>query len=379
MLVAHISDTHLGKRQFPKTHPSGLNQREVDVMTSFKANLDSILTYAPDLVLHSGDLFDVVRPSNNTITQAHLIISEFQRTRNYAPFVLVGGNHDSPKALEMGNIQNLIARIPGVRFAGNMSQRIDLRPELDCEVLCVPSNSLVAREEVIYRPMLGCKYSILSVHGMATQALPKAVDLVHADFDVNDFHMHLFTYVGLGDYHVHSQYADNCCFAGSTDYTSSDIWSEISTPKGWVLFDTEVGHLKHIPVATREAIDLPAIDATDRSVEEIWDLMSAVAVFDGTPIARQKITGIHPQDRRRLFQGPCIREIQARCLNYQVVCEAPARDKGDGSIATATGQVSTLESLWSEYSLGSSIPSGCDREAFTRAGLELLEEAQQAA
>jgi len=378
MRIAHVSDTHLGFSAFSRTHPSGLNQRKFDVQVTFKRNLDSILTYEPDLVIHSGDMFHVVRPDNNTIDQTFAMLMDFQKARGFAPFVLCAGNHDTPKSVEVGNIQKLIARIPGVRFASNLAERFDI-PEIDTEVLCIPSNSLVTREEVTLRPVHGRKYSVLSVHGMATQALPKAVDLVHADFDVNELHTHLFTYTALGDYHVHSEYAPNCCFAGSTDYTSSNIWEEVSTPKGWVLFDTEVGQLKHIAVATREAIDLPAIDATDRSVEEIWDLMSVAAVFDGTPIVRQKITGIHPQDRRRLFQGPCIREIQARCLNYQVICEAPARDKGDGSIATATGQGSTLESLWSEYSLGSSIPSGCDREAFTKAGLELLEEAQQAA
>ena len=378
MTIAHLSDTHLGFSAYSRLHPSGINGRQFDVQMTFKRVLDSILGRAPDLVLHSGDLFHVVRPSNATIDQTHLALSEFQRARNWAPFVLVAGNHDSPKTADAGNIQRHIARIPGIRFAASMAEVIDI-PELDCEVLCVPSNSLVAREEVVYRPTLGRKYSILSVHGMATQALPKAVDLVHADFDVNDLHHEKFSYVALGDYHVFSEYAPNCCFAGSTDYTTTNIWEEVGKPKGWVWFDTSVGQLQHVAVPTRPAIDLPIIDATDISIEEIQDLMrTQAALLEGEPMVRQRISGIHNADRRRLFQTSLIREINAKCLNYQVACSAPTRDKGTGAVTGSASASTSLEALWLDHAAEASIPSNVGREAFSAAGLELLKGVEAA-
>ena len=378
MTISHLSDTHLGFRAFARTHSSGINQRELDVMLNFRAVLASIKIRKPDLVVHAGDLFHVVRPSNHTITQAYKAIFEFQQARNWAPFVLVCGNHDTPKTVDAGNIQHLIAQIPGVRFAPNLAERFDI-PELDCEVLCVPSNSLISREEVSLRPALGRKFSVLSVHGMATQALPKQADLVHADFDVNDLHSEMFTYVALGDYHNHSEYAPNCCFSGSTDYTTTNIWEETSTPKGWVWFDTEVGQLEHVAVATRRAIDLPVIDADGLSIEEIQTMMRLYADFEGEPIVRQKIINLHPADRRRLFQASLVREINAKALNYQVVTQPPLRDKGDGTIKASTGTAATLDVMWGEHIAQASIPANVDRDALTAAGLELLKETSNVA
>ena len=100
MTLAHISDTHLGYRAYGRTTPSGFNQREVDVMKTFQAALASIEQRDPDLVVHAGDMFHIVRPSNATIVQAFKAISEFQSRRSGRPFVIVGGNHDATRGLD---------------------------------------------------------------------------------------------------------------------------------------------------------------------------------------------------------------------------------------------------------------------------------------
>ena len=379
MLIGHISDTHLGFRAYARTHASGVNQRSIDVVGTFRANLASMLEFNPDVVVHAGDFFHMVRPDNDAIFQGVKAVSEFQAQRGGRPFILTGGNHDSPKTIG-GNIQRLFTLIPGVMFASNMAERFDI-PEIDTEVLCIPSNSLVAREDVALRPTLGRRYSILCVHGMATQALPKAVELKHADFDVNELHTNLFTYTALGDYHVHAPYAANCCFAGSTDYTTTNIWDETGTPKGWVLFDTEVGQLQHVAVPTRAVIDLPVIDADGISIDDIHAMMAAAATFDvPMPIVRQKIVNVHPDDRKRIFAGPCVRDIMARCLNYQVATAAPTRDKGTGVVTptapgAAVASAGSIENLWQEQAEAASLPASVDRGAFINAGLDLLRQA----
>ncbi|HWD39793.1 MAG TPA: metallophosphoesterase [Fimbriimonas sp.] len=373
MRIAHLSDTHLGFRAFSRTHPSGLNFREVDVMKTFEAVLQDILLHQPDLVIHSGDLFHVVRPSNNTITQAFRLLNGFQYERRYRPFVLCGGNHDTPKTADMGNIQKLFAGIDGVRFVGNLSERLSI-PDLDCEVLCIPSNSLVAREEVALRPMLCHRHSVLTVHGMARQALPKQADAGTADFDVDDLHTDMFTYTALGDYHVHTPYAENCCFSGSTDYTTTNIWEEVGTPKGWVLFDTDRGELQHMAVPCRPAIDLEALDAEALSIDAIHEAMRASAEgLEGLPIVRQRIINVHPSDRARLMNMPLLKELGAKCLNYQIKTTPPTVDKGDGTITpTATGK--SLEDLWREHAMGVKCPNGSTTNFLVGCGLELLKE-----
>lgn len=386
MLIAACSDTHLGYRALTRTTPQGINQREFDVMLSFRATLNEILSHKPDLVIHAGDLFHVVKPSNHTITEAYRALTEFQRARNWAPLVLVGGNHDTPKTADVGNIQRLIAQIPGVRFAAQSAERFILE-ELDCEVLCVPSNALVAREEILYRPTENRRFSVLAVHGMASQALPKAVELQHADFDVLDLHANLFDYVALGDYHVHSVYGPNCCFSGSTDFTTSNIWEEAGSQKGFVLFDTATTVLRHVAIPTRPVIDLPIIDADGQSPEMIAAEMIKLATClpdvpyaenPAAPIARQRIVNLHALDRQALHRLPAIRELQARCLNYQVKITAPLRDTGTGESPSSLAPA-TIEEAWRDHALLANLPAGWSSVAFTDSGLEILKETIHAA
>lgn len=64
MLIMHISDTHLGKRQY------SLIEREKDVYQTFSQLIDIAIKEHVNAIIHSGDLFDVFNPSNNAIVEA---------------------------------------------------------------------------------------------------------------------------------------------------------------------------------------------------------------------------------------------------------------------------------------------------------------------
>ncbi|MGB2988415.1 MAG: metallophosphoesterase [Candidatus Zixiibacteriota bacterium] len=71
MRFVHISDSHLGASGYSRRlSASGYNQREEDVCNSFQAAVDQIIELKPDFVLHSGDLFHTVRPTNRLINFA---------------------------------------------------------------------------------------------------------------------------------------------------------------------------------------------------------------------------------------------------------------------------------------------------------------------
>ncbi len=66
--IAHISDTHLGYTRYAKLCPeTNRNQREVDVQEAYGRAVDEILDRDVDLVIHSGDVFDSVRPATHVI------------------------------------------------------------------------------------------------------------------------------------------------------------------------------------------------------------------------------------------------------------------------------------------------------------------------
>ena len=57
MIVAHLSDLHLGFRAYGRTE-RGVDVRERDVAVAFERAVQEIVRLAPRLVLVAGDVFD---------------------------------------------------------------------------------------------------------------------------------------------------------------------------------------------------------------------------------------------------------------------------------------------------------------------------------
>jgi DNA repair protein SbcD/Mre11 len=370
MTLAHLSDTHLGYRAYSRATPDGFNLREIDVMTSFEACLDAIAEYGPDLVVHAGDLFHVVRPSNAVIVRAFRLLSAFQSRRAAKPFVLIGGNHDTPRTSDSGNLLRLFETIPGMIVRTGGAEYVDL-PSLDAEVLCVPSTSLTARERVDYVPSGRRKHAIFTLHGLATGLHRDA-----GEFDVDQTPLDRWTYVALGDFHVHKVYAGNACYAGSTDFTSSNIWEERQVPKGWVAFDTDAGRMDFRTVRTRPVMDLARLDAQGLDIERLEEALRSAAVWpeEPLPIVRQVVMNVPPEWRSKLVLG-VQREIGHRALHYRLDLVPPqATVAGDG---TVHGPAATLEQAWTEHAREATLPLGLSREALLDLGLQLLTEVSE--
>lgn len=369
MTFAHLSDTHLGFRAYGRTTPQGYDQREVDVFQTFKKILNAIQERDPDIVVHAGDLFHVVRPSNDTIVRTFKALTEFQVQRRGKPFILIGGNHDSPRQADAGNILRLFDAIPGLIVKTGKAEAIDL-PDLNLELLCVPSNSLYNHENIEYAPQFKRAYSLLTMHGLAKQALPDK-----HDFDVEETHADRWTYVALGDFHVHQTYGRNIAYAGSTDFTSTNIWEELTHRKGWVWYDTELAHLEFIPVETRKVLDLDRIDARNLDGEGIGEALQSNAKWDAgdQPIVRQLVQNVHPETRARVPQS-VIRELSAKALYYRpdfrLLSSLPA------SVTEKTPGES-LDASWEGHIAGAVLPFGMDRDEVTNLGKNLLREVRE--
>ncbi|MEU0785365.1 exonuclease SbcCD subunit D [Streptomyces sp. NPDC006173] len=91
MKALHTSDWHLGRT---------LQRRSRD--EEFDAVLAEITAIAesvqPDLIVHSGDLFDTYRPAHKDILRAVRCLYGLSRI---APTVVLGGNHDSPELFDL--------------------------------------------------------------------------------------------------------------------------------------------------------------------------------------------------------------------------------------------------------------------------------------
>lgn len=366
MKIAHLSDTHLGYYAYGKTAQGKLNQREVDVVTTFKKCLDSIQERDPDLVVHTGDFFHVVRPSNYSLIAAYKLLSAFQNKRMGKPFVIIGGNHDTPQSAESTNILRLFDDIEGVYVETEAARTLEVG---DAAVLCLPNKCMRKRENVSWAPPKA-KHPILLLHGLAQET-----KLERFDFEVREARAEDWTYVGMGDFHIHQSYGPNIAYAGSTEFTSTNIWEESSRPKGWVWFDSEVGQLEHVSIPTRPVIDLPPIDALDLTAEQLGSKLVDQARWPGDilPIVRQVVLNVHQETRRELSLS-LVREIDAKALYYQLSMKAPS-DIVAGLVRQ--GQAASLDTCWTDHIDKTPIAAGIDKAAVKQKGLDLLQEAAE--
>jgi DNA repair protein SbcD/Mre11 len=102
--LLHVSDWHLGRVTYNESRAE-----------DHDAVLAEIINYArehyPDLIVHTGDLFDVVRPGYADMARGVTALQELAVT---APVVVLCGNHDSPALFEL--LAQLIGPHSRIRF-----------------------------------------------------------------------------------------------------------------------------------------------------------------------------------------------------------------------------------------------------------------------
>ncbi len=85
MKLLHTSDWHLGAKL-------GRHDRAPDHLEALKGLLEVAESACPDLILHTGDLFDASRPPYEAL---QLGVRALGRLAGVAPTVVIAGNHDS--------------------------------------------------------------------------------------------------------------------------------------------------------------------------------------------------------------------------------------------------------------------------------------------
>ncbi|TXS66111.1 exonuclease SbcCD subunit D [Streptomyces sp. me109] len=87
--IFHTSDWHLGRQL-------GRHRRDTEVDAVLHEIIGIADDFAPDLIVHSGDLFDTSRPGLDDLRRA---AQALRRLGAIAPVVVVAGNHDTRNVL----------------------------------------------------------------------------------------------------------------------------------------------------------------------------------------------------------------------------------------------------------------------------------------
>lgn len=387
MKLAHLADLHLGFRQYHRQTPAGINQREADTAAAFRQAVDGVLAARPDVIVVAGDLFHSVRPTNAAIVFA---FQQFQRLRAAlpdTPIVLIAGNHDTPRSTETGSILRLFDEL-GVDVATHEARRFSYE-SLGLSVLAVPHDALVQAERPVLRPEGGAKYQVLVAHGEVDGVFPSdrsAVEYGGAVVQPEEFAAGEWSYVAFGHYHVQTPLGPRAWYCGALEYVSSNPWGELRDEaekgvgaKAWLLVDLDTGVATPQPIVpARRVMDLPRIDGTDLSPEELQPLIAArVAEVPGgiaNQVVRLVVTEV-PRHVARQLDHAAIRGWKAEALHFQLDLRRPEPTRTTG--VGAPGRRQTLPDLVSEYLGRRALPAGVDREAFVREGRELVEAAER--
>ncbi len=282
MRIVHLSDTHIGKRRY------NLNSSPRDFYDAFREAFEIALSYDPDVIIHSGDLFDTPYPLNFTKRR---IIEDLVNFSRKAPILMVAGNHDyadvdglSPVgflSIVSGNIVNAEYRDI---LSGDSSRpvRVDVRGS---RFFLVP----FVRDRRILREVVDAALDELSdglnfvvlhqiIDGFTAKKKNMGLDIPHEE--LRGFH---FRFVG----HFHVPYLDGdggFVYAGSTEALSFDEYEydedgivKPSTRKRIFVFDFDSSgdyRVEEVVLSSPRPflmyrMDYPSVEELERRLEEI--------------------------------------------------------------------------------------------------------------
>ena len=383
MRLVHLSDLHLGFRQYQRLTPAGINQREADVAGTFRRAVEATVALAPDVVLIGGDVFHNVRPTNTAIMYA---FKQFARLRALLPgteVVMVAGNHDTPRTAETGCILRLFSDL-GVHVVDNAPQRLSF-PALGLAILAVPD--VPGMPQLALDPDPAAARNVLLMHGEVEGMLPKWAamgDRAPVEVTAEQLGAHRWDYVALGHYHVYRRVAENAFYSGSIDYTSANSWGELveeraaGVPgKGFIEHDLATGaHRFHPLPPARPLVDLPPLAGRGMNAAELdRAIRERVESLEGgidEKIVRLVARDV-PRHVARELDFRAIREFKRRALHFHLDARKPeiVRLSASGAPVRRPSLVETVEQRLRERPVDPAI----DRDALVALGLHYLREA----
>jgi DNA repair protein SbcD/Mre11 len=321
MKILHIADTHLGFSAYRKSTTDGVNQREKDIYDSFTQVIDYALAEHVDLILHAGDLFDTVRPTNRAITVALQQILRLSAAQ--IPLVIIAGNHEQPKLQETGHIFSIFDHLDNV-YPVYRETYEKHHFTIDDESICIHALPQINTVDLFQNQLENitkdndADINILLVHGAVQGIKEFSMNEFNELFIPKRFLLSLFDYVALGHYHSYTKINNSAYYAGSIDALT---FKDAGEKKGFIEItkDHDILRPEFKKLSNRPVINIPTIFCDGLSVEEIMDqITSAIRTIDPVgKIFRITLKDISSHQYRNLdFRS--IRQYAQGSIHYEL-------------------------------------------------------------
>jgi DNA repair exonuclease SbcCD nuclease subunit len=382
--IFHIADTHLGFSAYNKLEPdSGLNQREIDFYNAFTEFIDKAIEIKPDLILHSGDFFDSVRPTNRAISFAMDQLLRLSEAK--IPIVIIAGNHSTPRLRETGSVFRLFEHLEYVYPIYKNEYEFKIFPDLELKVHAVPHcidpDSLQhALEQLTPDPEV--KYNIAMLHAAIVGVTAFRASEFN-EMDVPSGYLHKdFDYIALGHYHEFCKVEENAYYSGSTERLN---FLEVQhTGKGFVEINLDKNfdasqnddqferfypepvflELKSRPMIGLQNLDCSVIDRYEISNEIIKRLES---IEPADKIIRLKVQNL-PVETYKTLDFNLFRKLTGEALHFEIQYEVA---KDDGTASAPSVKFEHLSTEFSEFIANEAI-EGLDKDRLAELGLKYL-------
>ena len=275
-----------------------------------------------DLVIHSGDVFDSVRPATHVIIG--FLKQTFRITGRDIPYLIAAGNHETPRlrsttaALEYANLVNAVSA-HGFEIDYESVEVGDTT----VGVTLVPHGAVFGTGAVT--PSRDADINILVTHGMVPGLEARQHEMGEANLQPGMLES-AFDYIALGHYHEFHKHKPNAYYAGATERFG---FGEVDSRPGFAIveFDDDgLAGVEHVEIPTRPMLDLKKISARDMDAAGLTEEVrkhASEADLDGA-VVRQRVYDV----RHGVASGmdrELLRELGRRCLNFSLEIHAEER------------------------------------------------------
>jgi exonuclease SbcD len=349
--LLHTADTHLGYRQY------GIIEREKDFYDVFSEIVEIALREHVDAVLHSGDLFDSTRPPPQAFRAA--IRSLRLLSEKGIPFIVVAGDHDTPKRSILSPLAVLedvgVARAIGSHSDEPVKMRIRTRNGIELLIAGVRSQRGVnARQKLLdyfkrLRPEPDT-ISVLMLHQSIKEAAP--------DYEVELRELPRgYSYYALGHIHVYREFTlgdSKAVYPGSPEILRVD--EAIAQEKRFVILvevDKKGTHsLQKIPLQkTRpfiyREISYESLDKFKALLAALRDEVKLISIKKKKPLLYLKVKRV-PRGTRADLHGLVDMILGNYILDYRLQVETVI-ETARSTAPTILAEEISLEKLFENY------------------------------
>ncbi|MGI0073337.1 MAG: metallophosphoesterase family protein [Nitrosotalea sp.] len=269
MKIAHISDTHLGRR-IKNTRNEIINNEirplEDDFYNAWHKFVNEVTETKnrPDIIIHSGDFFDTPAGYDRSSPPEYarnVAIETFKQLADAGiPIVIIDGNHGKFMEYRSSTLSEYAIAFNNMHLFTHFDLRDAIRnqkplykdfPELNLRVLAHPAIDprmlTTLNIQKIYDNWIKTQNSSINpkminvavAHGMTINSSLHP-DLLKANYD----------YIALGDNHKMDKVTDKAWYSGSTERWRLD---EYEQEKGYLLVELEKG--KAYPKVTKKLLN----------------------------------------------------------------------------------------------------------------------------